>query len=78
MDLLSLIEQFSQQVASRSIEIYNEASVQYELAILLRKQLDSSYKIQLERNINYFDLENKDDEARATTLSLSRLALRIR
>ena len=62
MNLLPIIEQFIQQVALGSIEIYNEASVQYELAILLRQRLEASYKVQLERNINYFELENKDDE----------------
>jgi len=63
MNLLPIIEQFAEQIASGSIEIYNEASVQYELAILLRQRLGTSYKIQLERNVSYFNLDNKDDES---------------
>jgi hypothetical protein len=35
MDLSSLIQEFAEQVKSGIIEIYNEASIQYELAILL-------------------------------------------
>ena len=62
MELLPIIQSFAQQVASGQVEIYNEASIQYELAILFRQRLGTSYKVQLERNINYFNLTNKDDE----------------
>jgi len=37
MDLSSLIQEFTEQVKSDIIEIYNEASIQYELAIFLRR-----------------------------------------
>ena len=43
------LDDFLGQVASEQIEIYNEASVQYELAILLRQALRASAKVQLER-----------------------------
>jgi hypothetical protein len=63
MNLLPIIEELVNHIASGHIEIYNEASVQYELAILLRKRVGSSYKVELERNISHFKLENKDDTA---------------
>jgi hypothetical protein len=44
-------------VKSGSIEIYNEASVQCELAIFLRQRMAREYKVQLERNIDYFGLD---------------------
>lgn len=62
MNLLPIIQQFTEQIALGNIEIYNEDSVQYELAILLRQRLGASYQVQLERNVNYFKLENKDNE----------------
>jgi hypothetical protein len=30
--------------------------------MLLRQRIDASYKVHFERNIGYFNLENKDDE----------------
>jgi len=36
------------------IDLYNEAGLQYELAIYLRGHLPSEYKVQLERNIRFF------------------------
>jgi hypothetical protein len=57
MDLSSLIQEFAEQVKSGMIEIYNEASIQCELAILLRHRIASEYKVQLERNIDYFGLD---------------------
>jgi hypothetical protein len=63
MNLLPIIEQFTEQIASGQIEIYNEVSAQCELAILLRQRLGTSCKIQLERDISYFNLENKDGES---------------
>jgi hypothetical protein len=62
MNLLPIIEEFANHIASGDVEIYNEASVQHELAFLLRKRLGGSYKVQLERNVNHFCLENKDNE----------------
>jgi len=36
---------------NNSIELYNEAGLQHELGFYLKQQLSTSYKIQLERNI---------------------------
>ena len=48
------------KVKSGQIEIYNEFSVQFELAMFLRERLNKQYKIQLERNIVYFGLDRRD------------------
>lgn len=52
------ILEFIEKVKNKDIEIYNEASVQYELAIFLRDEMPEM-KIQLERNIGYFGLGKK-------------------
>lgn len=54
-----LIDEFISHITKGKTEIYNEASVQYELAIFLREKL-SNYKIQLERNVKFFNLEKKN------------------
>jgi LEA14-like dessication related protein len=52
MDITNLTNEFIQKIIRKEIEIYNEASIQYELAIFLRSKLPD-YKIQLERNVSY-------------------------
>lgn len=59
MDLLQAIHDFASGVSHGSVEIYNEASVQYELAMFLRRILPAEYKVQLERNIEYFGLDRQ-------------------
>lgn len=59
MDLQDDLVEFMNQVSNGNIEIYNEFSIQFELAIFLRANLQKEYKIQLERNINYFGLEKE-------------------
>ena len=55
-----ILDDFISQITKGKIEIYNEASVQYELAIFLREVIPKKYyKIQLERNVSYFKLEKK-------------------
>ena len=60
MTLLPHLKDFTGEVSIGRIEIYNEASIQYELAIFLRHRLDDKYNIQLERNIDYFNLDVKN------------------
>lgn len=60
MNLQAQLVEFMNQVSDGSIEIYNEFSIQFELAIFLRANLPKEYKIQLERNINYFGLEKEN------------------
>jgi len=59
MDLETQMVEFMNQVSNGNIEIYNEFSIQFELAIFLRANLPKEYKIQLERNINYFGLRKE-------------------
>ncbi|MBM3896851.1 MAG: hypothetical protein FJ360_03850 [Thaumarchaeota archaeon] len=59
MNITELICEFIQKIIRKEIEIYNEASIQYELAIFLRNKLPD-YKIQLERNVSYFGLVKSD------------------
>lgn len=59
MDIAVFMEDFISKIRSIDIDIYNESSIQYELAIFLRDKLQN-YKIQLERNITFFGL-NKDE-----------------
>jgi hypothetical protein len=61
MDVQSHIKEFVEKISDNKIEIYNEASIQYELAIFLREKL-FNYKIQLERNVHYFGLNKSDFE----------------
>lgn len=60
LDLYSNLIEFMNHVSSGIIEIYNEFSIQFELAIFLRANLPKDYNIQLERNINYFGLEKEN------------------
>jgi len=59
MSLVTHLKSFLTEIKNDKIEIYNEASVQYELTIYLRQRIQDKYKIQLERNIEYFGLKKK-------------------
>lgn len=59
LELQAQLVEFMNQVSNDGIEIYNEFSIQFELAIFLRANLPKEYKIQLERNINYFGLDKE-------------------
>ena len=50
------LKEFLSRIKEGQIEVYNEFSIQFELAMFLRERLDKQYKIQLERNISYFGL----------------------
>ncbi len=55
-ELRAAIGEFLDRVRREEVELYNEASLQYELAIHLRHSLDPAWKIQLERPVDYFGL----------------------
>jgi hypothetical protein len=57
MELLQHLKKFVDEIAQGKIDLYNEPGIKYELAIYLRGCLGNKYKIQVERNIDYFDLE---------------------
>ena len=59
MNLMPFLQEFAEPISEGKIAIYNEASVQFELALFLRKALGNKYKIQLERNIDYFGLNKR-------------------
>ena len=61
MNIKHLIIEFVDLIKKKQIEIYNEAALQYELAIFLRDKYPD-YKIQLERNVSYFNLKKADYE----------------
>lgn len=60
MQIELLIENFFKYVKEDNIEIYNEFSLQFELAFYLKKELPKGIKIQLERNITFLNLKKKD------------------
>ena len=55
MDVKQKILEFLKNVESKNVEIYNEFSLQHELGIYLRNNLQDC-KIQFERNVGYFNL----------------------
>jgi len=56
LDFKEVISSLMEAIASETIEIYNEFSLQHELGILLRSKLPPSWKVQFERNISYFEI----------------------
>ena len=47
-----LLQEFIGFVQSQaSLELYNEAGLQHELAIFLRSKLETNYRVQLERHV---------------------------
>lgn len=59
MRIQNLVKDFVGYIKSQNVSIYNEASIQYELAMFLKSKIKKSYKIQLERNVDYFGLSGK-------------------
>ncbi len=55
-----LVDDFFRLVAAGDIEIYNEFSLQHELGIHLRKQMEPAYKVQFERPVDFFGLRRED------------------
>ena len=53
-----LLNEFVKEISLKKIEVYNEASIQHELALLLRKNLND-YKVQFERNVSAFGLNKQ-------------------
>ena len=64
-----ILDDFTSQIAKGKIEIYNEASVQYELAIFLR-EIIPNFKIQLERNVSYFELDKRKHQKKEIDIVL--------
>ena len=64
LELKELIEQFlKQSEADPEFELYNEAGLQHELALFLRKQFERTrYRTQLERNVDDIGISLGEDE----------------
>lgn len=50
-----LIRAFVQEIAQNNVEVYNEFSLQHELGIFLRNNLNE-FKVEFERNVSHFGL----------------------
>lgn len=59
-DLRVVLDEFMTTLKKGEIEIYNEFSLQLELAIFLRGKLGSHYNVQLERNVSFFGLNKSN------------------
>jgi hypothetical protein len=60
IDFPQSLETFFTRVASGSVEIYNEFSLQHELGLYLRFSLTGELKVQFERPVSsFFDLKQK-------------------
>ena len=60
---------FIEEVGSKKIEIYNEFSLQHELGIFLRNNLENQ-KIQFERNVSCFFSDKKNFEKKEIDISI--------
>lgn len=70
MILNNYITEFTQQVGSGVIEIYNEFSLQHELGLYLRNHL-SNCKVQFERNVSYFRLNKSELEKKEIDIAIT-------
>ena len=53
----TMIDRFVAEIASGNVDIYNEFSLQHELGIFLRNRSPKFCKVQFERNVSYFGLD---------------------
>lgn len=56
--LNELLESFMNKVGSNFFEVYNEATMQYELGLYLRKELPEEYNVQFEKNVMFLGADN--------------------
>lgn len=54
MELDKILIEFFRNVKEKSIDIYNEASLQCELVLYIRSNISKNFTVQVERNIDYF------------------------
>ena len=57
MNMENMLLDFMRLIGNKKVEIYNEFSLQHELGLFLRQRL-VDYKIQFERNTNFFGINN--------------------
>ena len=63
-----LIHTFFAKVTQGSIEIYNEFSLQHEFGVFLRNTTPPEFKVQFERPVSYFGIE---DELKKTEIDIA-------
>lgn len=64
-----LLDDFCRKIGNGEIEVYNEFSLQHELGIFLRKNLNE-YKVQFERNVSFFGIEKNDTVKKEIDISI--------
>jgi len=64
---------FAQAVASGTVEIYNEFSLQHELGVYLRNNLENC-KVQFERNVSHFSLVKSDFEKKEIDIAITSMS----
>jgi hypothetical protein len=69
MQLDHQIKEFISEVKSGAVEVYNEISLQVELGVFLRQQL-SGCKVQFERNVSHFQLQESDFEKKEIDIAV--------
>ena len=70
MKLNEQIASFAKAVGDGAIEIYNEFSLQHELGLHLRSQLNGC-KVQFERNVSHFKLAKSDFEKKEIDIAVT-------
>ena len=66
-----ILGDFSSQIKTSEIEIYNEFSLQHELGIFLRQRLPNN-KVQFERNVSYFGFDKTNFIKKEIDISIFR------
>ena len=59
LDLHSITDPFLQEIASGMVEIYNEFSLQHELGLFLRTELEDAFRVQFERPTSFFGIVDR-------------------
>lgn len=70
MNLKSDISTFFRFLEVGVFETENEFSLQHELGIFLRTMIESPYKLQFGRSVNFFILMRKDKKVKLTSSSI--------
>ncbi len=59
LEFTRLTSEFLEKIRDAEVEVYNEASLQFELAGFLRATLPSQFKVQFERPVDLFKIPRK-------------------
>ncbi len=70
VDLPLFLRRFFHRVASGSVEIYNEFSLQHEVGCYLRTVLPAEFKVQFERPTEFFGIEHRSLEKKEIDITI--------